>query len=82
MTAWTVNESDLTVTVQEDRPKGGMWTNGPNPCWVTVKHHPTGIMARAYHSRQHKAREMALACVEMMVADCGVDGPQFPEATP
>ena len=74
--------SDYTVTCTPDKPQGGMWHCGPNAGWVTVKHHPTGIMARAYHRQQHKAREIALACVEMMVADCGVSECSHPEAAP
>lgn len=73
---------DYTVTVQYDRPIGGMWHCGPNSGWVTVKHNRTHIMARAYHKHQRTAREIAMACVEIMVADCGVDECQFPESAP
>ena len=77
-----MDERDLTVTIQEDRPKGGAWHCGPNPCWVTVKHHPTSIMARAYHRNQHKAREIALACVALMLEDCDVAEIKFPKFAP
>lgn len=70
---------DLKVEGVDDRPKGGMWHNGPNPCWVTVTHLPTMICARAYGRSQHKARQAALACVEMMVAEAGNDRCSFPE---
>jgi hypothetical protein len=71
--------SDYTVTVQYDKPKSGMWHCGPNPAWVTVKHNPTGIMARAYHMQGRKAREMALACVALMLEDSGMDKCNFPD---
>jgi len=76
-----MDDADLTITIDSDRPPSGMWHCGPNACWVTVKHNPTQIMARAFHRQQRKAREIALACVELMVAECGTDTPQFPEAT-
>ena len=70
------------VDVVADRPKGGMWHTGPNPSWVTVTHLPTMVQARAYHRSQHKAREAAMACVEMMLADClrAGDVCSYPEA--
>lgn len=70
------------VQVTADRPKRGMWHCGPNPSWVTVTHLPTMIQARAYHRSQHKAREMAFACVQMMVWDSGAESDvcSFPEA--
>lgn len=64
-----MKDEELTVTTEIDRPKGGMCHTGPNPCWVTIKHHPTGVIAKAYHRQQHKARELAMACVEIMVED-------------
>lgn len=72
----------IRITVTADRPRGGMWHTGPNPCWVTVTHLPTMIEARAYHRSQHKAREMAMACVELMIADARAEDDvcAFPEA--
>lgn len=72
---------DLRVECVDDRPKGGMWHNGPNPCWVTVTHLPTMISARAYDrgGRQHKARQNALTCVEMLVEAGSVERCSFPE---
>ena len=75
----TCRSEDLRVEVVTDRPTSGMWHCGPNPVWVTVTHVPTMVSARAYHRSQHKAREMALACVEMMIEDAG-DQCSFPEA--
>jgi hypothetical protein len=77
-----MSDEDFVITVVDDRPPGGMWHCGPNPCWVTVKHVQTQIMARAYHRSQRKAREMAMACVEMMIADARAerDSCNFPEA--
>lgn len=71
--------SDYRVDVAYDKPKSGMWHCGPNLAWVTVTHIPTQISARAYHRHDRTAREMALACVEMMVADCGETKCSFPE---
>ncbi len=70
------------VEVTVDRPTSGMWHCGPNPSWVTVTHIPTMTQARAYHRSQHKAREAAMACVQMMLGDllCENDQCSFPEA--
>jgi hypothetical protein len=70
------------VEVTVDKPTSGMWHCGPNPSWVTVTHIPTMTQARAYHRSQHKAREAAMACVQMMLADllCENDQCSFPEA--
>ena len=71
---------DLTITITDDRPASGMWHTGPNPCWVTVKHNPTGTMARCYHRSQFRARESAMACVELMLdAIDSTDKPEFIE---
>lgn len=67
------------VHVAFDRPSGGMWPCGPNPCWVTVTHLPTMISARAYHLSQRKAREMARTCVELMLAEAGESSCSFPD---
>lgn len=75
-----MSDLDLTITVTLDKPTSGMWHCGPNPSWVTVKHNPTQIMARAYHRSQHKAREIAMACVALMVEDARDDVCSFPEA--
>lgn len=70
------------VDVVQDRPPSGMWHCGPNPSWVTVTHLPTMTQARAYHRSQHKARDAAMACVQMMIEDLLVtdDVCSFPEA--
>ena len=72
-----MSDDDYTVTITEDRPKGGAWHTGPNPCWVTVKHNPTGIMARAFDRQQHKAREIAMQCVRVMRAAYDGEPPRF-----
>ena len=74
-----VNYDDLLVIVTEDRPASGQWHCGPNPAWVTVTHVPTMISARAYDRHHRLARERAIACVELMVADCRDTECQFPE---
>ena len=70
------------VDVVQDRPASGMWHCGPNPSWVTVTHLPTMTQARAYGRSQHKAREYAMSCVQMMLSDLCADGDvcSFPEA--
>ncbi len=70
------------VDVVQDRPPSGMWHCGPNPSWVTVTHLPTMTQARAYHRSQHKARDAAMACVQMMIEDLLVtdDVCNYPEA--
>jgi len=70
------------VEVVPDRPSSGMLHSGPNPSCVTVTHLPTMTQARAYGRSQHKAREAAMTCVQMMLADLCADGDicSFPEA--
>jgi protein subunit release factor A len=70
---------DLKIEMTEDRPSGGMWHNGPNPCWVSVTHLPTMISARAYERSAHKAKSSAMACVEMMLSNAANDQCHFPE---
>lgn len=70
---------DYEITVVEDKPLTGMWHCGPNPCWITVTHKPTMISARAYGRYQHKLREAAMTCVELMVEASGYEACQFPE---
>jgi len=69
---------DIRIDLTVDKPSSGMWHCGPNPSWVTVTHLPTMVQVRAYHRSQHKAREMALACVAMLVEDAG-ETCSFPE---
>ena len=70
------------IDITADRPTSGQWHCGPNPCWVTVTHLPTMAEARAYHRSQHKAREAAMACVELMISDTMTEGDtcSYPEA--
>ncbi len=70
---------DLLIEITEDRPASGMWHCGPNAAWVAVTHIPTMISARAYDRHHRLARERAIACVELMVADCRDAECQFPE---
>lgn len=74
-----LNPEDLKVEGVADKPKSGMWHNGPNPCWVKVTHLPTMISATAYDRSQHKARQSALLCVELMVEQAKTDKCSFPE---
>lgn len=75
----TLGNEDLKITCATDRPKSGMWHNGPNPTWVEVTHLPTMISARMYGHSQHKALQAAMACVEMMVAESRYDKCSFPQ---
>lgn len=70
---------DFTVELTVDKPKSGQWHCGPNAAWVTVTHVPTQISARAYHRQQFKAKEIAMACVELMVAESGETECAVPE---
>lgn len=72
--------SDYVITLVEDKPAKGQWHCGPNPAWVTVTHLPTMISATAFCDRQHKARQMAMSCVEMMVAESRLAACTFPDA--
>lgn len=74
-----MSEDDYRVDVVEDKPAKGQWHTGPNPAWVTVTHMPTGISARAFDARQHKAREIAMQCVRVMRAAYAGEGPRFIE---
>jgi protein subunit release factor A len=76
-----LHPNDIRVDVVADKPKGGMWHTGPNPSWVTVTYIPTMTQARCYHDMQNKARDLAMACVELMVKDVGGGTAcSFPEA--
>ena len=70
------------IDITADRPTSGQWHCGPNPCWVTVTHLPTMTEARAYHRSQHKAREAAMVCVQLMLSDTLTEGDtcSYPEA--
>lgn len=70
---------EYRVQCVEDRALSGMSHCGPNPAWVTATHIPTMAQARAYHRSQWKAREMAMACVQMMGEQSGEDRCNFPE---
>jgi len=62
-----MNEEDYMITVIEDGPKRGIGHTGPNPCWVTVRHNPTGIMARCYGDKEDDTRALAMQCVHTML---------------
>ena len=70
---------DIRIDVVSDKPIKGMWHTGPNAAWVTVTHLPTMISARMFDEMQHKARDSALACVELMVEQSRLLKCQFPE---
>jgi protein subunit release factor A len=74
--------SEYRVDIVEDRPEGGVWHCGPNACWVTVTHLPSGVSATAYHPYQHKAREYAMDAVKYMLADDRVGLPAYRERMP
>lgn len=69
----------IRIDCVHDKPDRGMWHCGPNACWVTVTHLPTGVSARAYHRNQWKARETAMTAVELLIDVAGPDLPMFPE---
>lgn len=70
---------EYSIEIVEDKPARGMWHCGPNAAWVTVTHLPTMISARAFDTRHHEAKQMALACCEMMVEQSRLLKCQFPE---
>lgn len=72
----------FTITSAVDKPDSGMWHCGPNNSWVQVTHNPTGISATAYHKSQHKARQTAMAAVELMIQDSPLAEAHFPEKSP
>lgn len=74
-----MTSQDIKIDVVEDRPLKGMWHCGPNAAWVTATHLPTMISARMFDQYQHKARDAAIACVEMMVEQSRLTKCQFPE---
>ena len=76
----TDSPAAFTVTGAQDKPTRGMWPSGPNPGWVTVRHNASGISATARHRQQHKAWQIARACVELMLAENDAGDAQFPEA--
>ena len=71
---------DFAIAITLDRSQTGWHTNGPCAAWVTVTHLPTMIQARAYHRQQYKARELALACVGLMLDMAETDQCVHPEA--
>lgn len=71
---------DFKIELAHDKPGSGMWHTGPNPAWVTVTHLPTMISARMFDTSEWKARDAAMACVEMMVEQSRCDKCSFPEA--
>lgn len=76
-----MEQKDVRVDLIEDRPDGGMWHCGPNPCWVTVTHLPTGASVRVYSGgkAQYKAREDAYNLLEMAVDVAIGETPRFME---
>ena len=74
-----MSDDDYRVDITEDKPIGGMWTNGPNRCWVTVTHIPTAISATAFDERQYRARDIAMQCVRVMRAAYAGEPPRFIE---
>lgn len=73
------SEDDYKIEIAHDKPSKGMWHTGPNPAWVTVTHLPTMISARMLDHSEHKARDAALTCVQMMVDQSRCDKCSFPE---
>ncbi len=64
-----MNDEDIAIAVKVDKPDHGMWHCGPNAAWITVTHVPTGISVTQYGYQQHRARQQAMACLEMLVSD-------------
>lgn len=73
-------ETIKIVECVPDKPKSGMWHCGPNPFWVTVEHIPTKMRVRVLHSSQWKARENALAALELILDASDMEKCSFPEA--
>lgn len=70
---------DYKVECWHDKPLSGMWHTGPNPGWVEVTHLPTMQSVRAYDEMQYKARDKAMAALDLIVDDCRADKCSFPE---
>lgn len=72
---------DIRVDIVEDRPKGGMWHCGPNACWITATHTPTGCSVRVYSGgrSQHQVRDDAYALLSMAIDSGRGEVPMFME---
>lgn len=78
----TLDPKDIKVEGSQDKPASGVWHNGPNNGWVKITHLPTMQSVTAYARIQHKARERALAVLEMLVSDCEFKEAQFKDQAP
>lgn len=72
---------EIRVDIVDDRPKSGVWHCGPNACWITATHEPTGTSVRIFSGgySQHKARHNALMLLEMALEVARDELPQFLE---
>lgn len=77
-------KKDTIVEVWEDKPKSGMWTCGPNPCWVRVTHKPTGSSVTVYSgpNSQNQARNGAFTALGLLLELFGTEPCSFPENGP
>jgi len=74
-----LDEKDIKIVGNTDKPLKGQWHCGPNNSWMTVTHIPTMQSVRVYGRSQHKMRQKALTMLEMLVDDCRADKCLFPE---
>jgi protein subunit release factor A len=74
-----IDPKDIKIECIADRPKSGMWHTGPNNSWIRVTHLPTMISATMFDDQQHRARDAAMTCVEMMVEQSRLDKCWYPE---
>uniref|UniRef100_A0AAU7VHU4 Uncharacterized protein n=1 Tax=Dinoroseobacter phage vB_DshS_R26L TaxID=3161158 RepID=A0AAU7VHU4_9CAUD len=74
-----LDPNDIRLTLVEDKPKRGAWTNGPNPCWITLLHEPTMQSVTVYGHQQYRVRNQAVALLELMLDDWDGDEPRFKE---
>lgn len=77
----TLNAKDVKIEMVEDRPKKGVWHNGPNPHWITITHLPTMSSVRAYGSRsQHHTKCRAMGALLILLEETPDKECRFPEA--
>lgn len=73
--------TQIKIECIEDKPSAGMWHCGPNPCWITATHIPSGTSVRVYSGNkvQHQARVIALDALELVLEETGAESCSFPE---
>lgn len=84
-----MTDETIVITLRDDKPTGGMWHCGPNPCWITATHTPTGMSVTLYSGpssqrSQFRVRNDAVALLGLALQTLSPDdlakGCDFPEA--